>query len=87
MDAIKYAPRGDRESAPENPVVTEFKKHLEEVANFKGSRLEQPLILFRKQIKLKYNKLTEEEKQWLVRIARKSELAKGGTLSRENKRR
>jgi len=86
MDAIKYAHRGERESALENPVVTKFKKDLEEVANFKGSRLEQPLILLCTQTKLKYNKLAEKEKQWLVHVARKSELAKGGTLSRGNKR-
>ena len=46
------------------------------VANFKGSRTEQLLMVFCKQTKLRYNELTEEEKQWLTRIVQKSELAK-----------
>ncbi len=60
-DALKDAHRSDRESAPENPVITEFKQGLEEVANFKGSKLEQLLIIFCKQTQLKYNKLTDKE--------------------------
>lgn len=63
--------------APKTSVVAELKEALNEVANFKGSRLEQLIMLFCKQTKLKYSKLTDEEKQWLIRIARKSELAKG----------
>lgn len=33
-------------------------------------------MVFCKQTKLRYSKLTEEEKQWLTRIVQKSELAK-----------
>lgn len=62
---------------PNISVAAELKEALDEAANFKGSRLEQLIMLFCKQTKLKYSKLTDEEKQWLVRIARKSELAKG----------
>jgi len=60
IDAIKKAYRSDRKSAPENPIIAEFKQNLEEVANCKGSRLEQLLILFCKQTQLKYIKLTDE---------------------------
>lgn len=61
---------------PKISVAAELKEALDEAANFKGSRLEQLIMLFCKQTKLKYSKLTAEERQWLVRIARKSELAK-----------
>lgn len=37
---------------------------------------EQLLMVFCKQTKLRYTKLTEEEKQWLTGIVQKSELAK-----------
>ena len=65
---------------------SELKRHpdaaLDEAASFKGSRLEQLIFLFCKQTKIRYNKLIEEENQWLVRIAQKSELAKGGASQR-----
>lgn len=37
---IKEAHRGRAESTPKKSVAAELKKDLEEVANFKGSRLE-----------------------------------------------
>jgi len=43
-------------------------------------------MLFCKQTKLRYNKLTEEEKQWLARIAQKSELLKSSVPQRGKKR-
>ncbi len=67
---------GIKESAPKNSAVNELKESLKEAINFKGSRTEQLLMIFCKQTKLKYNKLTEEEKQWLIKIASKSELIK-----------
>lgn len=76
MEDIRQAHRGRSDSAPENTIVDELKQDLEEVANFKGSRAEQLLMVFCKQTKLRYSKLTEEEKQWLTRIVQKSELAK-----------
>ncbi len=72
----KQAHRGRSDSAPENTIVDELKRDLEEVAIFKGSWAEQLLLVFCKQTKLRYNRLTEEEKQWLTRIVQKSELAK-----------
>ena len=76
MEDIREAHRGRSDSAPENTIVDELKRDLEEVAGFKGSRAEQLLLVFCKQTKLRYNRLTEEEKQWLTRIVQKSELAK-----------
>lgn len=76
MEDIREAHRGRSDSAPENTIVDELKRDLEEVASFKGSRAEQLLMVFCKQTKLRYTKLTEEEKQWLTRIVQKSELAK-----------
>ena len=76
MEDIREAHRGRSDSAPENTIVDELKRDLEEVASFKGSRAEQLLMVFCKQTKLRYNRLTEEEKQWLTRIVPKSELAK-----------
>ena len=83
---IWEAHRGRSDSAPENSVAKELKQNLEEVASFKGSKLEQLIMLFCKQTKLRYNKLTEEEKQWLPRIMRKSELMNGSISQRGKKR-
>ncbi|RGE70514.1 helix-turn-helix domain-containing protein [Anaerotruncus colihominis] len=76
MQDIKNAHRNDSTSAPNTTVAQEIKRNLEEVANFKGSRAEQLIMLFCKQTRLKYSRLTDEEKQWLTRIAQKSELLK-----------
>jgi len=58
---------------------------LEDVANFKGSRAETWLMLYCKQTQTSYHKLTEEEKQWLMRIEQKSKLAKGHVSQRGKK--
>lgn len=76
MKDLREAHSGRSDSASEVTVVDELKKDMEEVMNFKGSRLEQLIMLFCTQTKIKYHKLTEEEKQWLIRIAQKSELSK-----------
>jgi len=86
MVDIRKAHRGRSDSAPKNSVAEELKRDLEEVAQFNGSKLEQLIMLFCKQTKLRYNKLTEEEKQWLTRIAQKSELLKGSVSQRGKKR-
>ena len=70
MEDIREAHRGRSDSAPENTIVDELKRDLEEVANFKGSRAEHLLMVLCKQTKLRYTKLTEEEKQWLTRIVK-----------------
>ena len=86
MEDMREARRGRSDSAPENSAAEELKQDLEEVARFNGSKLEQLIMLFCKQTKLRYNKLTEEEKQWLARIAQKSELLKGSVPQRGKKR-
>ena len=86
MEDMREARRGRSDSAPESSAVEELKRDLEEVACFNGSKLEQLIMLFCKQTKLRYNKLTEEEKQWLARIAQKSELLKSSVPQRGKKR-
>ena len=82
MEDMREAHRGRSDSAPKNSAAEELKQDLEEVARFNGSKLEQLIMLFCKQTKLRYNKLTEEEKQWLARIAQKSELLKSSVSQR-----
>lgn len=86
MGDIKEVHRGRNESVSENSAAAELKKSLDEIADFKGSRLEQLIMLFCKQTKLKYSRLTEEEKQWLTRIAQKSELLKTAIPQRGKKK-
>ncbi len=86
MEDIRQAHKGRSDSAPENTIVDEFKRDLEEVASFKGSRAEQLLMVFCKQTKLRYGKLTGEEKQWPSRIVQKSELAKSYVSQRGKKK-
>lgn len=86
MEDIKEAHRGRNESVSEISAAAELKKSLDKIADFKGSRLEQLIMLFCKQTKLKYSRLTEEEKQWLTRIAQKSELLKTAIPQRGKKK-
>lgn len=48
--------------------------------------VEQLLMVFFKQTKLRYNKMAEEEKQWLPRIVKKSELVKSYVPQRGKKK-
>lgn len=75
---LKEIHRKDSTSAPEVSVAQQMKKDLDEVANFKGSRLEKQMILYCKQLQIDYRKLTEEEFRWFIRILKKSKLYKGG---------
>ena len=86
IEDIRENHRGRSDSAPDNSFAEELKQNLEEVARFKGSKLEQLIMVFCKQTKLRYNKLTEEEKQWLTRIMRKAELLKSSIPQRGKKR-
>ena len=74
---LKEKHRKDSTSAPEVSVVQRMKKDLDEVANFKGSKLEKQIILYCKQLQIDYGKLTSEEFQWFIRILRKSKLHGG----------
>ena len=86
MEDMRTAHLGRSDSAPKSSAAEELKQDLEEVARFNGSKLEQLIMLFCKQTKLRYGKLTEEEKQWLAQIAQKSELLKGAVSQRGKKR-
>lgn len=85
MEDIREVHRGRAESAPEKSVATERKKDLNEVANFKGSHLEQRLLIYCKQNRIPYNRLTEEEKQSLIRIGSKADFMRSH-ISRRGKR-
>lgn len=72
----------DATSAPEESVAEQMKKDLEEVASFKGSKLEKQMIVYCKQLKIDYTKLTQEEFRWFIKILRKSKLSHGGGRGR-----
>ena len=86
MEDIREIYRGRSESSPEHSVIIELKQDLEDVANFKGSHAEAWLMMYCRQTKTPYHKLTEEEKSWLMRIAQKSKLAKSHVSQRGKKR-
>lgn len=74
INTIKDVHRGDSDSAPETSIAEELKRNVEEILNFKGSEVERFLITFCKQVQIPYKKLSEAEKQYLIRIAQKSRL-------------
>lgn len=73
------------DSAPVTSTAEELKRNIEEILNFKGSRVEQLLFTFCKQTKIKYHKLSEEEKKWLIKIVQKSEFTKSHIPQRGKK--
>lgn len=75
---IREAHRHDSVSAPEMTAAEQMKKDLEEVANFKGSKMERTVILYCKQLQIDYRKLTEEEFRWFIRILQKSRIHHSG---------
>ncbi len=75
MEDIREAHRGRSDSARRIP-CGRTQAGFGGSGELQGSRAEQLLMVFCKQTKLRYTKLTEEEKQWLTRIVQKSELAK-----------
>lgn len=87
MEDIREAHRGRNESGAEHSAIADLKQDLEDVANFKGSRAEAWLMMYCKQTQTPYNKLSEEEKHWLMRIAQKSKLAKSHVSQRGKKKR
>jgi len=67
-------------------MIAALKQGLDDVANFKGSRVEAWLMLFCKQTQISYQKMIEEEKQCLMGIAQKSKLAKSHVSQRGKNR-
>ena len=86
LEDIRNAHAGRSDGALKTSVAEELRQDLEEVAAFEGSRAEQLLMVFCKQPKLRYNKLTEDEKQSLIRIMQKSELMKSPISQRGRKK-
>ena len=86
LEDIRNAHAGRSDGALKTSVAEELRQDLEEVAAFEGSRAEQLLMVFCKQTKLRYNKLTEDEKQALIRIMQKSELMKSSISQRGRKK-
>ena len=86
IEDLRQAHVGRSDSAPKTSVLEEIKRDLDEVASFKGSRLEQWLLIYCKQNRLPYHRLTEEEKQWLIRIGSKSDFMKSHIPQRGKRR-
>jgi len=74
--SLREKHKDDKNSVPEDNITEYFIHEIDEMENFKGSRVERLLMIFCKQTHIKYHKLTEEEKVWLTRIAHKSDLLK-----------
>ncbi len=80
---IRDAHRSDSTSAPETSTMEQMRKDLEEAANFKGSKAEKRAVVYCKQLKIDYTKLTEEEFRVLVGILRKSKHHKSSGKRRQ----
>lgn len=80
---IRKAHRHDNVSAPAMTAAEQMKKDLEEVANFKGSKMERTVILYCKQLQIDYKKLTEEEFRWFIQILKKSKLNRNAGRGRK----
>ena len=80
---LKQAHSGDQGSAAANDAAL-LKEYIETISGTEGSDFQKWIMIFCKQIRLPYNKLTDTEKQWLIQISRKSSLLKSGTSQRGN---
>lgn len=85
MKDLRKVHLGRNDSAPKTSVTEELKRDMDEILNFKGNRVEQLLFAFCKQTKIKYHKLSEEEKKWLIQIVQKSEFSKSHIPQRGKK--
>ena len=78
---LKQAHSGDQGSAAADDAAS-LKEYIETISGTEGSDFQKWIMIFCKQIRLPYNKLTDTEKQWLIQISRKSSLLKSGTSQR-----
>ena len=78
LKELKQAHSGDQGSAAEDADAS-LKEYIETISGTEGSDFQKRIMIFCKQIRLPYNKLTDIEKQWLIQISRKSSLLKSGT--------
>lgn len=78
---LKQVHSGDQGSAAADDAAS-LKEYIETISGTEGSNFQKWIMIFCKQIRLPYNKLTDIEKQWLIQISRKSSLLKSGTSHR-----
>lgn len=79
---LKERHRTDATSAPENTGLEDFREWVEEISEMEGSRFDKWLALFCKQNHINSNKLTTEEKNTLIKIAKKSGILNNSINSR-----
>ena len=82
LQDLKQAHSGDQGSAAADDSAASLKEYIENISATEGSDFQKWIMIFCKQLYLPYNKLTEDEKRWLVQISRKSDLLKSGTSQR-----
>ena len=82
LKELKKAHSGDQGSAAADDSAASLREYIENISGTEGSDFQKWIMIFCKQLHLPYNKLTEDEKRWLVQISRKSGLLKSGTSQR-----
>ena len=78
---IRKAHEGDPESAPEETPARSLQKEIFRIARSSGDQLDKFAHLFCQQFGIKYNLLTEDEKNTLKALFNKSKLIRRSTLS------
>ena len=78
---LKQAHSGAQGSAAADDAAS-LKEYIETISGTEGSDFQKWMMIFCKQIRLPYNKLTDTEKQRRIQISRKSSLLKSGTNHR-----
>ena len=81
LKELKQAHSKDQGSAAADDAAS-LKEYIEAISGTEGSDFQKWIMIFCKQIRLPYNKLTDTEKHWLIQISRKSSLLKSGTNQR-----
>ena len=79
---LKQSHSKDAGSVSADNSATGLKEYLKELSGTEGSDFQKWIMIFCKQLHLPYNKLTDDEKRWLVQISRKSGLLRSGTSQR-----
>lgn len=82
LKELKEAHSRDQGSAATDDSAVSLKEYIENISGTEGSDFQKWIMIFCKQLHLPYNKLTEDEKRWLVQISRKSGLLRSGTSQR-----
>ena len=83
---IRESHKKESDTAPENTIMDELKKDIEDATSFKGSLQEKQAILYCKRLGIKYNKLSDEEFRTLIKILNKSSLLKSPINQKKRKK-